>query len=299
MPGEQPLVSIVTPSFNQGKYIERTILSVLRQDYANIEYIVLDSLSDDETTAVLERYKHRISRVIREKDRGQSDALHRGFAMCSGSILAYLNADDCLANAGIVSHAVEQLARTAADVVYGRRYRIDADGYFLDSYPYRPFDGALIQQFNLVPQECTFWTREIYERAGAYVDKDLHFVMDYDMWLRFLKLGARFESVDKVYAYFRWHANQKSQVIWRDVCLPEVDKIQRQNCGNATACGEMELLHESFYYGADALRFPHAHAAAATLWKQQATYARQVFADTPLDSWVYAGAIGAADGIIG
>lgn len=288
MPGEPPRVSIVTPSFNQGKFIERTILSVLKQDYPNIEYIVLDSLSDDSTAEILERYKHRITKLVREKDSGQSDALHRGFAMSSGSIMAYLNADDCLANANIISHAVEQFQKAGADVVYGRRYRINSDGFFLDSYPFRPFDAQLIKRFNLVPQECTFWTRDIYERAGGYVDKDLHFVMDYEMWLRFLRNGARFHSVDKVYAYFRWHANQKSQVIWREVCLPEVDKIQRQNSGDASPSGEMEMLHESFYYGADAQLRPHAHAKAEQLWKQQTILARQIFADTPLDSWVYA-----------
>ncbi len=292
MPGELPRVSIVTPSFNQGEFIERTILSVLRQDYPNIEYIVLDSLSADGTAEILDRYKHRISKIIQEKDAGQSDALHRGFAMSTGTIMAYLNADDCFANASIVSHAVEQITRASADVIYGRRYRISSEGYFLDCYPYRPFDGELLRQFNLVPQECTFWTRDIYERAGAYVDKDLHFVMDYDMWLRFLQHGARFESVDKVYAYFRWHAQQKSQVIWREVCLPEVEKIQLRESGDATSCGEMEVLHESFYYGADAKTFPHSHAIAEGLWKQQSHYARQMFADTPLDCWVFASGLG-------
>lgn len=287
MADDQPLVSIVTPSFNQGQYIERTILSVLRQDYPNIEYIVLDALSTDETSQVLQKYDRQITRVVRAKDEGQADALNKGFAMSSGKIMAYLNADDCFSSPKIVSDAVNKFQRGDADVVYGRRYRITGSGFFLDSYPYRPFDEESIKKFNIVPQECSFWTRDIYDRAGAYVDKSLQFVMDYDMWLRFLAQGARFESVNTVYAYFRWHEQQKSQAIWREVCLPEVDKIQTKYVGSATKSDAMQTLHDSFYFGTDERTFPHLHWTATRLWKLQEERTRSSLADTPLDCWVY------------
>lgn len=287
-PQALPRVSIITPSFNQGRFIERTILSVLHQDYPNIEYIVLDALSTDETGEILERYRPRISTVIREKDAGQADAINRGLALSSGQIQAYLNADDCLASPSVVSDAVRQFAEHQVDALYGRRYRIDSDGFFLDCYPFREFDQSSLKQFNLVPQECAFWTRDIYERAGGYIDKDLQFVMDYELWLRFLEHGARFKAINKVYAYFRWHENQKSQVIWRQVCLPEVAEIQRKYAGETSSIVELEAFHESFYYGVDQSVYPHEHDMAARLWKKQVERTAGFLSGTALDCWVYA-----------
>jgi glycosyltransferase involved in cell wall biosynthesis len=283
-----PLVSIVTPSFNQGSFIERTILSVLNQDYPHIEYIVVDALSTDETGSHLSRYDSQIDLIIREKDKGQSDGLNKGFARSSGQIMAYLNADDCLASSTIVSNAVEQFREHNADVVYGRRYRITSDGFFMDCYPFREFDEQCLRRFNIIPQECSFWTREMFEKAGGCFRTDLSFSMDYEMWLRFLQFGARFKSIDTVYGYFRWHENQKSQVIWRDVCLPEVEKIQMTYAGFATTTGDMQQLHESFYYGADLTKFPRQRFIAMRLWDEQLAYSRACLAGTPLDCWVYA-----------
>lgn len=283
--GDLPLVSIITPSFNQGQFIERTILSVLRQTYPRIEYIVLDNLSTDSTAEILERYRRRISTVLRERDSGQSDCLNKGFKISQGQIMAYLNADDVFAGPEVVSDAVKELTTNRVDVVYGRRYRIDERGFYLDSYPYRPFEAGQLRQFNIIPQECSFWTRDIYDRAGAYVNKDLHFSMDYEMWLRFLRHGAQFKALDTVYGYFRWHEEQKSQAIWREVCLPEVAKIQTEYVGRATRPSDMEDLHESYYYGAD--RITHGHSIALDLWQTQVNASRGLFADTPLDQWVY------------
>src|SRR5205085_1479691 len=121
-----PRVSIVTASYNQAPFIERTIRSVLCQDYGNLEYIVLDSCSQDGTGAILAKYAPAIDVLIVEKDRGQSDALHRGLQLASGGILAYLNADDCLASAQTISQVVQCFAENpAADVIYGRRNFID------------------------------------------------------------------------------------------------------------------------------------------------------------------------------
>ncbi|MFN8657742.1 MAG: glycosyltransferase family 2 protein [Candidatus Obscuribacterales bacterium] len=280
-----PLVSIITPSFNQGQFIERTILSVLKQTYPRIEYIILDNLSTDGTERILQKYASRVSAIVREKDEGQSDCLNKGFKMSQGQIMAYLNADDALAGPHIVADAVTELMGYEVDVIYGRRYRIDENGFFLDAYPFREFDSEQLRQFNIIPQECSFWTRGIYDRAGAFVNKDLHFSMDYEMWLRFLRHGARFKALDTVYGYFRWHDEQKSQVIWREVCLPEVAKIQTEYVGRATKPSDMEYLHESYYYGAD--RITHGHTIALALWHTQVHASRGFFADTPLDQWVY------------
>lgn len=288
MPENFPLVSIVTPSFNQGQYLERTLLSVVRQDYPNIEYIIVDALSNDETTRILDKYRDQIDILIREKDNGQTDALNKGFARSSGAVLAYLNADDCFSGPTVVRHAVEQILEHEADVVYGRRYRITGDGHFLDCYPFREFESESIEKFNIIPQECAFWTRKIYDDAGGFFQSDLRFSMDYELWLRFLRTGAKFKAINKVYGFFRWHVSQKSQTIWREVCLPEVRRIQHAHNGQPRSTGEMEQHHESFYYGTDLTSSERQRALATRLWKAQQTYMRGVLCDIPLDYWVFA-----------
>ena len=284
----KPLVSIVTPSYNQGQFIERTILSVLRQDYPNIEYIVLDSLSPDETGGVLDRYAKDITVLVREKDKGQADAINKGLARSTGHIMAYLNADDCFASPSVVSEAVQAfLSQSQPDVVYGRRYYIDPAGHFMRSYPYRPFDNALNHKTNVIPQECTFWIRKIYEASGGFVNAEYNFAMDYEMWLRFAAHGAKIESIDKVFGLFRVQENQKSLTIWRQTGLPEIAKLQEKYAGVSTRPGDMEALHESYYYGVDRIAHPHEHAVALRLWEAQTNSTRKSLADTPIDHWVF------------
>lgn len=288
MSEQTPLVSIVTPSYNQGQYIERTILSVLRQDYPRIEYILLDSLSTDETGQILDRYQNEISILVREKDKGQADAINTGLKRASGQILAYLNADDCLASASVVTKAVEALlSDSKPDAVYGRRYYIDPAGYYLHSYPFRDFDSELNHRVNVIPQECCFWTREIYEKSGGYANADYHFAMDYEMWLRFLAHGARIEAVEPVFGLFRVQENQKSNVIWRNVGLPEIAKLQQQYGGKASKVFDMEVLHESYYYNVDRVAHTKEYELAKKLWETQVRLTRESLASTPVDHWVF------------
>lgn len=284
-----PKVSIVTPSYNQGWCIERTILSVLKQDYPNIEYIVMDSASTDETGHVLERFAGQIHKICREKDKGQSDALNRGFKMATGQILAYLNSDDCYAAKTVVSDAVQALTSDpGVDAVYGRRYFIDKDGFYTRSYPYRQFDADLLQQSCYLPQECCFWTREIYERAGGFVDEKLRFAMDYDLWLRFLKQGAKFKSLEQVYGLFRWHENQKSQDLWKQVALPEIASLHQKYGLKVMQELDMQDVHEQYDFGVSFNQNSRAFQLAVRLLRHKNEYAQGSLADTPLDYWVYA-----------
>jgi glycosyltransferase involved in cell wall biosynthesis len=287
MVAARPIVSVVTPSYNQGAFIERTILSVLRQDYPHVECIVLDSLSTDETAAVLEKNKNEISILVREKDKGQADAINKGLARCSGQIMAYLNADDCYASPTVISEAVEALQETKADMVYGRRYSIDPDGFFAHCYPHRSFDAELEKKINVIPQECTFWTRDIYERADGFVNEKYQFAMDYELWLRFLSHGARFEAIEKVFGLFRWQPNQKSLVIRNSVGLPEIAKLQEQYAGAVTHVADMQALFESFYFNVNQITNPKANRMASRAWDIQLQMLRQSLADTPIDHWVF------------
>lgn len=281
-----PRVSIVTPSYNQGWCIERTILSVLRQDYDNIEYVVMDSASTDETRHILAKYSNEIDIICQEKDKGQSDALNRGFKKTTGSILAYLNSDDCYASRTVVSDAVKVLtSEPGIDLVYGRRYFIDKNGFYTRAYPYREYDRELLKKSCYVPQECTFWTREIYERSGDRVDDSLRFAMDYELWLRFLQHGAKFKSIDSVYGLFRWHEDQKSQDLWKTVALPEIASLQSRYCSRVMQEQEMQNEAELHDFGVNIHSEKWAFNLSIELWKRRNAFKQNAFADTPLDQW--------------
>ncbi len=220
---ELPLVSIVTPSLNQAEFIEETILSVLGQDYPNLEYLVVDGGSGDGTVDVLRRHEGRLLRWTSGPDDGQSDAINRGFAATSGEIIAWLNADDRYMP-GAVTAAVEAFAEDPAlDLVYGQAVFIDRAGRSLDSV--RHGDewsiGNLINRTNFVQQPAAFFRRTAFEAVGG-LDVDLHYVMDYDLWIR---LGSRggVRYLPEVMAEVRMYAETKTQ----SGGLPRLGEMER------------------------------------------------------------------------
>jgi glycosyltransferase involved in cell wall biosynthesis len=205
-PDETPLVSIVTPSLDQGRYLEEAIESVLAQDYPRIEHVVVDGGSTDDSLEVLRRFPHL--RWVSEPDGGQADAIGKGFRMASGEILAWLNADDYYLP-GAVSAAVEALRSTGCAVVHGAWRQVDDAGRTIRDVPVVPFDYLRqLERENRVAQPTVFFTRAAYDAVGG-VDPSLRYAMDYELWL---KLGARFEvcHVDRVLAAYRYHAASKS-----------------------------------------------------------------------------------------
>lgn len=285
----RPRVSIVTPSYNQGQFIERTILSVLRQDYPNIEYIVLDSLSTDKTPAVLDRYRRKITKIIQAKDKGQADAINTGFQLATGEILAYLNSDDCYSSSNVVSHAVQQyIDNPDVDVLYGRRFYIDQNGFLINAHQHAPFDAERVKRSCYIPQECAFWTKDVYERVGNHINVDFHFAIDYELWFRFLEIGARFLAVDKHYGLFRWHDDSKSNAAFENVGLPEIAKLQEKYLGKAVPTREMFALFEEHFNGVNRLRHPMAAGIFDQVWTLESHLKRMVLGRAPLDHWVYA-----------
>lgn len=215
-----PKISVVTPSFNQGKYIEQTILSVLHQDYPDVEHLVIDGGSTDETLAVLDRYRDRLAGVVSEKDRGQSHAINKGMAMATGRIVTWLNSDDMLAP-GALAAAALALHTSGADMVAGvcRLYR---DGVLADQHITSCADGQPLPLQDLLDldgcwnagqffyQPEVLFTRELWEKAGGRVDEGLYYSMDYELWLRFAQAGARVHVVGRPVAHFRVHDEQKT-----------------------------------------------------------------------------------------
>lgn len=185
---ELPLVSVVTPSLNQGQFIAETVNSVLSQDYPRLEYLVVDGGSTDKTLDILRCYGERLH-WISESDNGQTAAINKGWRLAQGEIIAWLNSDDTYLP-GAVKRAVSFLqAHPAVDAVYGDCDYVDGEGRFLRAYPARPYDYVELVRsaFDYIPQPATFIRRRALESVG-HLDESLHYVMDLDYWLR---LGVR------------------------------------------------------------------------------------------------------------
>jgi len=203
----RPLVSIVTPSFNQGRFIRETIESVLSQGYPNIEYLVMDGGSTDSTVKILQVYGDRLSWVS-EPDLGQAHAINKGWRRARGAILAYLNSDDTyLPDA--VERAVACLEEhPEAGGVYGEGYHVEESGAILERYPTEPFSMARLEETCFICQPTVFLRRETVERVG-YLDESLQYCMDYDFWIRIARV-ARFVHSSHYLANTRLHADTKT-----------------------------------------------------------------------------------------
>jgi glycosyltransferase involved in cell wall biosynthesis len=201
-----PLVSVVTPSLNQGRFLEEAIRSVLDQDYESLEHVVADGGSTDQTLEILARYPHL--RWLSEPDAGQSAALNKGFALARGEILAWINADDFYLPRA-VSAAVEELLSSGCGLVYADILRVDEDGSNRRRVPSHPWDlWHHVNERNRIWQPAAFFTREAFEAVGG-IDERYHLAMDYDLWLR---IGERFpvHRVDAVWAAERRHPESKT-----------------------------------------------------------------------------------------
>jgi glycosyltransferase involved in cell wall biosynthesis len=220
-----PRISVVTPSYNQGGFIEETIQSVLDQNYPNLEYIIIDGGSTDHTIDVIKRYERHLAYWVSEKDNGASDAVAKGFARATGSIMAYLNSDDIYLE-GALHAAAETIEHSKADIVYGNTYWIDAGGHRIGERRQTPFvaSGYLYGGFDL-QQPATFWRREIFLKAGG-MDPSFLFAFDTDLFFRFVRDGARFKHMNRFIAGFRIHPASKSSTE-RTRCERELDRLHQ------------------------------------------------------------------------
>ncbi len=211
--GEMPLVSMVTPSYNQGIFLEQTIRSVLEQDYPNIEYLVIDGGSTDESVAIIQRHASQIAYWESQPDRGQAHAINKGLQRARGEILGWLNSDDVLFP-GTVSRVVEQFSRHPdVGVVYGHLERIDATGRLVPT-PILPkdrveFGPAYVIGECVVNQPGSFWRRSIMDEVGL-LDEHLAYALDYEYWIRMALTGVRFKRLPETVALFRLSAGSKT-----------------------------------------------------------------------------------------
>lgn len=242
-----PLVSIITPSYNQAAYLEETINSVLKQDYQNLEYIIVDGGSDDGSLEIINKYAEQLAWWVSEPDQGQTDAINKGFARAKGEILAWLNSDDTYLP-GAVSEAVIYLqSHPEIGMVYGDANLIDEDGNVIGSFPARQTDNQrLMRGYVHIPQQASFFRADLWKNVGP-LDPTFFFAMDYDLWVRLSK-QAPLKYHPRLWANFRLHGGAKS-IEADDRCWPEMVRVHRREGGSKLSLLSLKAKVRPWIYG--------------------------------------------------
>jgi glycosyltransferase involved in cell wall biosynthesis len=225
-PKDCPKVTIVTPSFQQGDFIERTILSVLNQQYPNLEYLVQDGGSKDSTVDVLKKYQSQLTGWVSEKDNGQSQAINLGLAKSTGDIMAWLNSDDLLLPGALEIVIAYFKKHPEVDVVYGNRLMIDENDMEIGRWIVPGHNSKVLSWADYIPQETLFWRRSIWDKAGGEIDETFRFAMDWDLLVRFRQAGAKFAHIPEFLGAFRIHEQQKTSAVINEIGFQEMNRIR-------------------------------------------------------------------------
>jgi len=206
-----PKITVVTPNFNCATFLEQTILSVLEQDYPNLEYIVVDGGSTDGSLEIIERYRSRLAHVVSEPDRGHADALNKGLRLGTGEVMCWINSDDLLLPGSL--HCVGEIFASLPGVHWltGQRNTIAEDGSHRPPHPLRRWNWLrfVCGDYRHIQQESTFWRRSLWDAAGGRLDESLSLANDFELWLRFFRL-ASLHTVDEPLGCFRFRQGQRS-----------------------------------------------------------------------------------------
>jgi len=234
-----PRISIVTPSYNQGQFIEETIRSVLLQGYPDLEYIIIDGGSTDESVEIIQKYDRWITFWTSEPDGGQTDAINKGFKRSTGGIVAWLNSDD-LYTAGALCTAGKAFAEQPhASVVYGDMAYVNADTTISSYICSRKFDLEELYRRDYIRQPASFISADAIEKAG-FLDERFHYTMDYDLWIRLGQEGNVMQYISRTLAWFRLHGSSKSisqqESFWPEEFLL-FEMALRRDASNASLAG--------------------------------------------------------------
>lgn len=218
-------ISIVTPSYNQGRFIERTLQSVLSQDIGGLEYLVMDAGSTDQTLPILARYADRLSWVS-EPDRGPSDAINKGFRRASGPIMGWLNSDDVYYPGALNAVLAFFERHPEVDVVYGDTHHIDEHDSILEVYPTEDWNWERLKEACFISQPAAFFRRKIFDAFGPLAVGIRG--MDYDFWLRLGKNHVRFAHLPQFLAATRLHKDAFTMA-QRIAVHSEINSITRKH----------------------------------------------------------------------
>jgi len=242
-------LSVVIPSFNHATFLEACLESVVGQaaDGVGVEAIVIDGGSTDGSREIIERYADQLAYWVSEPDRGQSHALSKGFERSTGEVMGWLNSDDMLAPGALAVVAEFFRERPDIDLLYGDMKLVDREGRPLKVKKETAFDlGAFLWVYNYIPQPSTFWRRRTWERSGG-LDEGLQCAMDCDLWLKFVKAGAKFAHVPVVLSCMRMYPEQKNQRL-REISNREDLILRERFLGRKT--GRFESARKKLWHKA-------------------------------------------------
>jgi glycosyltransferase involved in cell wall biosynthesis len=224
------LISIVTPSFNQDRYIEETIQSVLSQDYPHIEYMIVDGGSTDDTVNVIKKYESKLAWWVSERDKGQTDAINKGFARANGDILAWINSDDTYEPGAFRSAVKYFQEHPDVGMIYGDCSYINESGKVIGKFNSAQTNYRYLRQgYTHIPQQTMFFRADLWKEAGP-LDPSFYFAMDYDLWTR-IASRAQIRYIPQTWANFRLHTSGKT-ILADDRCWPEMVRVHYRDGGS-------------------------------------------------------------------
>ena len=227
-----PKISIVTPSYNHDEYLEETILSVLDQNYPNLEYIIIDGDSSDCSVGIIKKYENQLALWVSEKDKGHGNALNKGFSYSSGEIMAWINSDDKYTpgSLSVVAEIFEQFPHVMW--IVGCNSWWNSDGEMTRSVKaQKNIYDFLLGRYSWIQQESVFWRRSLWDKAGGHINEDYKFMVDGELWTRFF-LHAELYSIDSILSGYRVHSDNRAKNNYQE-CLKEMNKaisVMRRSC---------------------------------------------------------------------
>ena len=241
-----PKVSIITPSFNQGQFLEASIRSVLEQVYPNIEYIIVDGGSKDGSVEIIKKYQDHLAWWISEKDKGHADALNKGFSRATGEILAWLNSDDIYFPDAVLEAVAVLKGHSEIGMVYGDADLIDDSGAPAGQFgskqtSYRQMLCGSVH----IPQATTFFRADLWRQVGP-LNLSLFFSFDYDLWVRIAKV-SQLLYVSKRWAQFRIHDAGKT-IVNDDRCYPDMLRVLEREGGSWFSLLRLRMITRKMFY---------------------------------------------------
>ena len=230
-PGRPLSISLVTPSYGQAEFLERTLLSVLGQGYPWLHYRVQDGGSSDGSVSILEKYQDRLGGWESAPDGGQAQAINRGFAHSQGEIMGWLNSDDLLLPGALNYVARYFLEHPQVDLVYGHRVLIDRRDQEIGRWLVPPGQDEILGWADLIPQETMFWRRSLWEKVGGRLDESFQFALDWDLLLRFREVGASMRCLPRFLGAFRIHDQQKTSAQILTIGEAEMFRLRERSLG--------------------------------------------------------------------